>query len=109
MICELFKNLRLKDLAACSLVNKRWNSIYSGFRVHRLVIVESYFDHENKWYHSDRLIEDNEWCCSKVFNVLFASPLLSNLKYLALPNRRSEFDLNRLNSFDQLRQLEIRG
>ena len=81
MICELFKHLCPKDLVTCSMVNKRWHN-YAGFKVHRLVVANYRVD--DKWYHSDRKIEDQELCSSERFSRLANKPLLSNLKHLAL-------------------------
>ena len=106
MICELFEYLQPKDLAACSMVNKRWHSIYGGFRMHRLVAVDYdnwYYD-LGKWYNSNQAIRE-ERSHLKIFRLLAEKPLLSNLKHLALSG---ELDLNELNRFRQLVHLEIK-
>ena len=107
MICELFEYLPPKDLAACSMVNKRWHSIYAAFKLHRLVATNnSYFI---KWYDSDQQIPESELCRPAMFGSLAEKPLLSNLKHLALVGRffYPRFDLNKLNRFRQLVHLEI--
>ena len=104
MICELFEYLHPKDLAACSMVNKRWHSIYAGFKVHRLVATY----HVSKLYDSNQPIAVESVCNLKAFIHLVEKPLLSNLKYLALRGNDVEFDLNKLNRFQQLVHLEIR-
>ena len=107
MICKLFEHLGLKDLVACSMLNKRWYSIYATFKLHRLAVAD---------YHP--IFDKSEWCCSKqpiqaercvwrTFDRLVEKPLLSNLKYLTLIGYQVEFDLNKLNRFRQLVRLEI--
>lgn len=107
LICELFKHLHLRDLAACSLVNKHWHSIYSSFKLDGLIVNQILHYDRSKWCHSDRKIEDKHLCHPKWFNHLAKKPLLSNLKHLALSCKSSEFDLNELNRFGQLVHLEI--
>ena len=111
MICELFKHLQPKHLVACSMVNKCWHSIYAGYRLHRLVVVDLEARPLGSWYHSDQEIEDLQLCDSKLFGRLIERPLLSNLKYLTLYDNargdRFEIDLNELNRFRQLLHLEI--
>ena len=118
MICELFEHLPLKDLAACSLVNKRWHSIYSNFKVHSLVVTNYHranprrnvrhgrFDLD-KWYKSNQTIREAERCPPTMFLRLAEKPLLSNLRHLAVCMYKPEFDLNELNRFQQLLHLEI--
>ena len=105
MICELFEHLHLKDLAACSLVNKRWHSIYSNFKVHSLVAIRS--EDPFNWHGSNETVEEKCICPPAMFCRLIEKPLLSNLKHLALGG--SQFDLNKLNRFQQLVHLEING
>ena len=110
MISELFEYLQLKDLAACSLVNKRWHSIYSNFKVHQLAAYDNYFNSLFiSWYDSSRTIREAELCRPWMFYRLAEKPLLSNLKHLALYPWESKFDLNQLNRFQQLIHLEIKG
>ena len=119
MICTLFEHLiaegSLKDLIACSMVNKRWHSIYAAFKLHRLVlttpcVTESDYDpfyELVKWSYSDRRIEEAERCSPAMFIRLAEKPLLSNLRQLALCGDDLDFDLNELNHFQQLVHLEI--
>ena len=104
MIYELFKHLPLKDLVACSMVNKRWHFIYSNLRLHSLAATD--FDDLFRWYQSNLPIQDAERCPQFVFLRLAEKPLLSNLKHLAVSGS-FEFDLNKLNRFQQLLHLEI--
>ena len=104
MISELFTCPHPKDLAVCSLVNKRWYSIYDTFKVHRLAASKGDF---KKWYDSNQAIRAVERCRPEQFHRLTEKPLLSNLKQLALSNFQFEFDLNKLNRFQQLAHLEI--
>ena len=111
MINELFKHLHLKDLVACSLVNKRWYSIYAGFKVHRLAVTADKRQYPySKWYQSEYWrAEDQEMCSDrKMFSRLLDRPLLSNLKHLALcGGGRPRIDLNQLNRFSQLVNLHV--
>ena len=107
MVCELFKYLPPKDLAVCSMVNKRWHSIYTAFKLHSLVVI-GHPDYDiNQWNYPVRRIEETERCSSAMFRRLVEKPLLSNLRRLALPAPSSEFDLNELNRFKRLVHLEI--
>ena len=109
MISELFGHLHPRDLIACSLVNKRWHSIYTDFRsVDSLIELNPYGHLAHRWYHSGERIEEKELCDSKLLLRLFDRPLLSNLKRLAIcAYAWPEFDLNKLNQFQQLIHLEI--
>ena len=113
MIFELFKQVfdlkKPKDLLACSMVNKRWHSIYATFKLDRLVAIKDSDNYPSKWIYSDRQIRDSEMCHPTVFRRLIDKPLLSNLKRLALCDcdYESEFYLNKLNRFRQLVHLEI--
>ena len=116
MICEVFRRLPLNELATCSLVNKRWYSIYSVFKVHRLTMFEPRSGRtlSDKWYHSGETIKSEEHCSLAMFGRLVNNSLLSNLKYLAviLPGvlgkgpwfRTYPFEFNQ---FAQLLHLEI--
>ena len=105
IVSELFKYLQLKDLVFCSMVNKRWNSIYAALRLHRMIAID-YLDHDfETLYDSNQTIFDR--CRSVMFLPLAEKPLLSNLKQLALVGS-FEFDLNRLNRFQRLVHLEIK-
>ena len=108
MIDELFRHLHLKDLAACSLVNRRWHSIYAAFRLHRLVVFES-FQFFGKWSYPKRRVRSVERCQPDMFNRLVEQPLLSNLKHLAISGKHPQFDADKLNRFSQLERLEIDG
>ena len=109
MICELFKYLSLKDLLDCSRVNKRWRSIYAGFKVHTLVVPD--YDDESdeigKWIYFDRQFKEFELCPPELFSKLGDQPLLSNLKHLGLFRSSGQFALDRLQSFTKLVHLEI--
>ena len=108
MICELFEHLHPKDLSACSMVNKRWHSIYSSFRLDRLVAIdEDPYYHTRTWWYEDQIIEGKEWCYLTMFRRLVDQPLVSKLRHFALRAYKVEFDLNRLNKFRQLVRLEI--
>ena len=119
MICEVFKRLNLKDLVTCSLVNKRWHSIYAAFKVHRLAAIDDhpihgsrYCDYRHeiyfvKWSHPDRMVLEEELCRLAAFVRLAEKPLLSSLRHLALAGVL-EFDLNKVNAFGQLVHLEIK-
>ena len=109
MINELFRHLHPRDLVTCSMVNKRWHSIYTDFRsVDSLVEQDPYGHIAHRWYHSGQRIEEKELCDSKLFSRLLDRPLLSNLKRLTISAEWwSKFDLNKLNLFRQLVHLQI--
>ena len=106
MIRELFEYLPPKHLAACSMVNRRWQSIYADFKLHRLVVT----DHDyslNKWKDTNQPIREAERCSLAMFRRLAEKPLLSDLKYLVLDDYDPKSDLKKLNRFRQLVHLEI--
>ena len=109
MINELFQHLHPRDLVTCSLVNKRWHSIYADFRsVDSLIELNPYGHLAHRWHHSGERIEEKELCDSKLLLRLFDRPLLSNLKRLIIfAETWPKFDLNKLNQFRQLVHLEI--
>ena len=106
MLFAIFDNLRLKDQAACSLVSKHWNSVYSNcLKVHRLVSFKSFEFSISKWSHSKQRIEEDELFKTQNFSELKNKEILANLKQLAICYNC--FDLNILNNFCQLVHLEI--
>ena len=110
MICELFEYLPLRDLVVCSMVNKRWHSIYAAFKKHKLVIMQSRMNFINaiSCHRSNRPIAEADRCRPWMFSRLAEKPLLSKLNHLTLSDfREFEFDLNKLNRFQQLVHLEI--
>ena len=110
MINELFKYMSPKDLGVCSMVNKRWYSIFAAFKLHRLAVIgrDPYSINENliEWSYPDRRIEEAEQCRLAMFLRLAEEPLLSNLSHLALSDDQISFDLNKLNRFEKLVHLE---
>ena len=108
MINELFKLLGLKDLLACSVVNKRWHWVYTHLaQVARLVVTNDVHDPNMKWCHSNRAVSEKEICPFQIFARLADQPLLVNLKHLALWSCSPEFDVDKLNQFSQLLHLEV--
>ena len=110
MFCELFEHLQPMDLIACSMVNKRWHSIYAAFKVHRLVSIDHsglYTDDQIQWYGSKQPIREAERCRPVMFRRLVEKPLLCNLMQLALFGYELMIDLNLLNRFRRLEHLEI--
>lgn len=110
MINELFRYLHPMDLAACSQVNRRWHSIYAGFRLHRLVAIDyesDFNDSNSRWKDTYQTIPEEQKCGADLFRRLAENPLLSNLKHLTLAGSKFEFDFNQLNRFAQLIRLEI--
>ena len=81
MICELFKHLTPKDLLVCSMVNKRWHSIYADFKVRRLVTTDDLLDYYLNWCDSNQAVQEEELCHRNLFNFLVDKPLLSNLNH----------------------------
>ena len=107
MICELFKRLHPKDLIVCSMVSKRWHSIYSHFKLDRLVVMDNLHLYLSNKCFPDRRVENQELCDQKLFGRLMGNTLLSNVKCLAVCGFSFEYDLNRLNQFRHLLHLEI--
>ena len=116
MIWELFKHLSLEDLCACSLVNKRWHSLFADFKVDTLVVYEQdvlddWFETEiSRWTYPNRRFQVHELCETGLFFNLAGHPQRSkHLKHLALPLQFDEewMDLGMLKSFSQLQHLEI--
>lgn len=110
MIIELFRRLPLSNLVFCSMVNKRWHSICTSLKPHRLVATDS-DDNLQKWY-SNQPVKKEELCELSELDYLARKPLLSNLKYLALAGSyNDDFDLdglfNGLSPFSQLVHLEF--
>lgn len=108
MIRELFHYFPPKDLGVCSMVNKRWQSIYTAFKLHRLV-ANSYHDFDPvliRWYDSNEMIREAERCEIEIFFRLVDKSLLSNLKHLAIIGYKLVFDFNKLNRFSELVHLE---
>ena len=105
MISELFNYLPPKNLVASSMVNKRWNSIYAAFKVHKLFVDEDL--KIKKWYDTNQTVEEKCFCRPAMFRLLVEKPLLSNLKRLAIYKYNFEFDFDELNRFSQLVHLEI--
>ena len=119
MIYELFKLVfdpkKPKDLVACSLVNKRWQSLYSTFKMTRLAVINYPKELRDghslyKWSYPDRKIESRELCTPEAFDRLAGQLLLSNLKYFSLHiNWHFEHEAiwGKLKKFSQLVHLEI--
>lgn len=110
MICELYKHLPARDLVACSMVSKRWHSIYTGFRLYKLVVIDDLDNYPIKWRYSDqRKSDDQKVCDPSTFPRLAGKPLLSSLQHLALfvEDYEYKFDLNELNTFGQLLSLKV--
>ena len=107
MISMLFRHLPPKDLAVCSMVNRRWYSIYAVFKLHRLVAIGNLTFGLGKWSYPDRRIEAAERCSPANFLRFVEKPQLSNLKYLLVSGRSFEFKLSDLNRLSQLVHLEI--
>ena len=111
MISELFEYLPLKDLAACSLVNKRWHSIFVSFKLHGLAVFDChpFSSAPRMWFNSKQPIRETQRCDPAMFRRLEEKPLLSNLKQLALYGWTLNFELNKLgHRFPQLMHLQIK-
>ena len=107
MISELFKYLSPKDLATCSMVNKRWHSVYATFKLHGLEAFQNPDYGFAKWFNSNQPIPEAARCNLPLFCRLVDKPLLSNLRQLVLCGYEFKYDLNELNRFQQLVHLEI--
>ena len=108
MICELFKHLSLHDLISCKLVCKRFNSIVSSHSRMVRMVVDRVFENLQGWYHSNRRTDEYlETCHQNLFLRHYNRPILSALKYLRLDTEIPEFDIDRLNLFSGLLQLDL--
>ena len=117
MICELFEHLHPLDLLTCSRVNKRWNSLFRGFKVQRIALAEGFNflgkTHVNKWYNSNQKFKDSEICDGDLMVRLLKRPMLFDLKYLNIScqyllQRRARFDWkSRVNQCKNLIHLEL--
>src|SRR5688572_21412011 len=85
IICEVLKNLPLKELIEKRLVCKQWRElITSSIKVKRLTVDScTCMSCRSKWRNSSRPIDLlQEFCDQKLFVHLLHRPILSNLKYL---------------------------
>ena len=106
IISMLFKYLPPMDLAACSMVNRRWYSIYATFKLHRLAAIGNVPFELGNWSYLDRRIEATERCHPAILRCS-TKKLLSNLEHLLVFGSWSEFNPNWLNRFSQLVHLEL--
>ena len=109
---QIFKRLNPVDLVELRRVCKLWNMLISSIKIDRL-IADVDMDISERWFHSNRPCNEQELCRPNLFVSHWQRPMLSSLKYLKLKNpiyyssKLSHFDLNKLNAFQQLIQLEI--
>ena len=106
-ISKLFKYLALSDLGVCSMVSKRWHSIYADFRLDRLLVIGNR-EFETTVLNNPYGGIENRRCIPKIFRRLLDKPLLMNLQDLYLFRYDLEFGLNGLNRLSQLVNLHIK-
>lgn len=113
MVCTVLRQLSLGELTADKRVCKRWNElISSGIKVSRLFVDKKRKRPSTgrKWYSNETnetVNEDLELCHPNLFALQCQTAILSRLKCLCINCELPHFDLNQLNSFDELRHLEI--
>lgn len=114
MILQIFRHLQLNDLVRIKRVCSLWNELIGTMKIERL-FVSLNLDAKERWYYSSRPCRTVEFCHPRLFIAQCKKPILSNLKYLkfntdiAIWNIGSsvDFDLNEVNTFSGLVQLEM--
>lgn len=103
----ILEYLSLRELCEKKSVCKLWNElISSNVRVNSLVVDTI----RHFWYSSARKLFDNrhmEICHESLFFKNLEKPILSQLKYLRLNPGMDQCNLQRINSFSELRRLDI--
>ena len=109
LIGKIFQHLfHPKYLAACSLVNKRWHSLCSDFKMAGLVVIGDSALRIGDCYSNLQLDEDRDVCGPEWFERSLGRPLLANLKHLTLNIAdTAEFDVDQLNCLNELVHLEV--
>ena len=110
MLCQVLRNLSLRELIDNKLVCKLWNELISShLKVTRLV-VDQYGRQKDRWWHVSRPVNEYlELCRPRLFVVQLHRLILANLRHLRIKvfNELDDFDLNDLNVFVQLVHLEV--
>lgn len=110
LITKIFKYMPLRDLIACSLVNKKWNLIYSGLAMRLFAFRHPQSDQFPFWYGTNHLILNTSLLCTpKMFRLLALKLMPPNIKYLSLAGVLPPPDLtgNMLGNFQSLVHLEV--
>lgn len=105
LICEIFKHLNLSDLLKCR-VCKYLDAIVSEFKLSKLVVAYSDRFRGTRYDTKERINLNSEWCHPKLLKKKAGQKIISKLEYLWIIDS-GNFDLNKLNLFNQLKQLEI--
>jgi len=109
----IFKYLDLQELMVCRLVNRRWRDCVEEFRFRELAIVNTESDqftcnkyHSYKTLNQQNLFEPSDL---RLFQSVLSNKMFNYLEYLNISNHigGSEFDLEFLNRFDRLQQLDL--
>ena len=111
MVIHLFRNLNLSELIEKKLVCKLWNDLISThLKITRLVIDLNQRKKDPWWLLSQQVDEYREVCHPNLFVSQHRNQILTNLKYLRIQlfDSWDDFNLNDLNGFVQLVQLEVR-
>ena len=111
MLCVVFEHLGPGDLFEKKSVCKLWNELISKVKIERLSLDADMVVKE-LWHHTNRPCRESELCHPNLFVVHHKKPVFLNLKYLKLCYRvwnkkLRDFNLNELNTFSQLLQLEL--
>lgn len=114
MVCAVLGRLSFGELTTNKRVCKRWNQlISSGIKVSRLFVDKKRKRPRTgrKWYshgtNETTVDEQLELCHPNLFALHYQKACLSKLKWLCINCELPKFDLNQLNSFGDLRHLEI--
>lgn len=113
LLGAIFEQLTLADRVRLRSVCKLWNEQLSKVKSKRLS-VDPFLYYKERWYHSNRPCRESELCDPNLFVAEFQKSAFSELKYLKLNyrlieshNKLKDFDLNQLNAFTELLQLDI--
>lgn len=112
---KVFAKLSLKDLVACRLVCKSWKEIIDQNLKCKTLIVYTDVYPRHRWSFDDEPLNSAESLEVRKLNCFFRSSLtnslLKDIQKLLLYGHlfRGQFDISALNSFAELRELEIFG
>lgn len=111
LLDKIFNYLNLNDLLNCKSVSKYWYSIVSNLRIKSLIVKQEGWEEDKlNWYFTEKYIDHSyDLVHPNLFLHLFNDSILEKLKYLRICPEffNRPVDLNKLNKFTQLYQLEI--
>lgn len=107
LIGQIVSHLALADVINCQAVCQHWSSaIASHLRVTRLR-VETSFDANFKWFHTEQPSIERESVHPDLFLAELDNEILAGLQYLSIGERPANFELSKLSQFNELIQLEL--